>query len=88
MQRFLSPICLFLCLALLVTAFALLAIDPPEPNVQLHRARVQGDDAYREVLERDLAKRIWLRRALVGTLFVATLALGIGAFLSVTGSDR
>ena len=27
MQRFLSPICLVLCLALLVTAFALLATD-------------------------------------------------------------
>ena len=88
MQRFLSPICLILCLALLVTAFALLATDAPEPNIQLHRARVPGDEAYQEVLERDLAKRIWLRRALIGTLFVAALALGVGAVLSVAGTER
>ncbi len=50
MQRFLSPICLILCLAMLVTAFALLATDAPEPNVQLHRARVTGDEAYRRGL--------------------------------------
>jgi hypothetical protein len=88
MQRFLSPLCLFLCLALLVTAFALLATDAPEPNVQLHRATAMGDEAYRQVLEKDLARRIWMRRALIGTLFVAALALGIGAFLSVAGSQR
>jgi hypothetical protein len=83
MQRFLSPICLVLCLALLVTAFALLAIDAPEPNVDLHRARVMDDEAYRDVLERDLARRIWSRRALIGTLFAGAAALGVGAFGAV-----
>ena len=85
MDRFLAPLCLVLCLALLVTAFALLSIDSPEPNVQLHRATAAGDDARREVLERDLARRVWLRRALVATLFAAALALGIGAYRSVSG---
>ena len=88
MQRFLSPICLVLCLALLVTAFALLATDAPEPNVALHRARAMGDEAFREVLERDLTRRIWLRRALIGALFAGAAVLGVGAFLTVSGSER
>ncbi len=88
MQRFLSPICLVLCLALLVTAFALLATDTPEPNVDLHRARVSGDEAYQAVLERDLTRRIWVRRALIGTLFGGAAALGVGAFLAVGSSVR
>jgi|MudIll2142460700_1097286.scaffolds.fasta_scaffold1437587_1 uncharacterized protein (UPF0254 family) len=88
MHRFLAPVCLVLCLALLVTAFALLAIDAPEPNVALHQARTLGDEAMTEVLERDLARRIWLRRALIGALFVGAAGLGVGAFLTVSGSDR
>ena len=42
MQRLLAPTCLVLCLALLVTAFAVLATDAPEPNVQLHGAIASG----------------------------------------------
>ena len=38
MQQLMPPLCLVLSLALLVTGFALLAIDAPEPNVDLHRA--------------------------------------------------
>lgn len=86
MQRLLSPLCLVLCLALLVTAFALLATDEPEPNVALHRARAAGDQQFEEVLQRDLTQRIWLRRALVGGLFVGAAAAGVGAFLTVGGA--
>ena len=88
MQRFLSPVCLILCLALLVTAFGLLAVDAPEPNIQLHRARAIGDEPYREVLEKELETRIWIRRGLIGGLFVAALVLGAFAFASVAGSDH
>jgi hypothetical protein len=88
MHRFLAPLCLVLCLALLVTAFALLATDAPEPNVALHRARAMGDEAFSEVLERDLTRRIWLRRALISGLFVGAGALGVAAFLTVSGSDH
>lgn len=88
MQRYLSPICLVLCLALLVTAFALLAIDAPEPNVALHRARASGDRAMEEVLDRELTRRIWLRRGLIGAAFAAAVALAAGAFLAAGGSGR
>ena len=88
MHRFVSPLCLVLCLATLVTAFALLSMDAPEPNVQLHKARVMGEEAMRDALEADLQFRIWLRRGLFGALFVAAAARGVSAFLTVAGSDR
>jgi hypothetical protein len=88
MQRFLAPLCLILCLALLVTGFALLATDAPEPNIQLHRARAAGDEAYQEVLERELQRRIWIRRGVIGALFVGAFALGVGAFCSIGDSRR
>ncbi len=87
MDRFVSPICLVLCLAMLVTAFGLMAVGLPEPDMRLHRARVQGNEAYQDVLERDLRNRIWMRRALIGGLFVAAVSLGIAGFRTVAGSD-
>ncbi len=83
-----APFCLVLCLALLVTAFALLAVDAPEPNIQLHEARVTGNEAFEEVLERDLQQRIWVRRGVIGALFVAAFALGVGGFCSIGSSRR
>ena len=80
MPRLLSPICLILCLALLVMAFALLATDAPEPNVQLHGARARGDEAFEQVLERDLQRRIWFRRAVIGSLFAAAIVSGVAGF--------
>ncbi|MFO7901815.1 MAG: hypothetical protein R6U98_04080 [Pirellulaceae bacterium] len=88
MQRFLSPLCLVLCLALLVTAFAVLATDAPEPNVQLHAARVEGDEAYEEVLEEELRHRAWLRQGLIATLFLAAVASGVAGFYTLGGSRR
>ncbi len=86
MQRIIAPVCLVLCLALLVTGFALLAIDPPQVNMQLHRARLAGGTKYRDILEADLQRRIWMRRALIAGLFVAAAALGAMAFLSNSGA--
>ncbi len=88
MRRCLSPVCLVVCLALLVTAFALLAIDAPEPNVALHRARAAGDRAAEEVLDRALLRRTWLRRAVIGGAFMAALALAAVAFLATDGARR
>jgi hypothetical protein len=87
MQRLFTPLCLVLCLALLVTAFGLLAMDAPEPDIALHRARAARDEALEEVLERDLRQRIWLRRTLITALFVSALGIGAFAFLNVPGSD-
>ncbi len=88
MQQLLSPVCLILCLALSVTAFALLATDAPEPSIQLHAARVEGAEDREKVLERDLQRRIWVRRAVIGVLFVAAFASGVAGFSSIGGSRR
>lgn len=88
MQRILSPIFLIMCLALLVTAFALLAIDAPEPNIHLHGARARGDEAHEQLLERDLQQQIWLRRGVIAGLFVAAFVSGIAGFSSIGGSRQ
>jgi hypothetical protein len=87
MKRLIPPLCLVLCRGLLITAFSLLSMDAPEPDVRLHRARVSGNEAYRQALEEDLQSRIWLRRGLIGALFVAALALAACAFMTVPGSE-
>ena len=45
-RRLLPPICLFLALVTLISGFALLAFGSPEPGMELHRARVAGDEQY------------------------------------------
>ncbi len=84
MERFATPICLILCLGMLVAAFGLLAIDAPEPSVELHRARIEGDDAFSQVLERDLTRQIWLRRGVITALFAAAGILGVTAYRSLS----
>ena len=87
MNGLIAPVCLVLCLALLVTGFALLAIDPPQPSMALHQARINGDDATRKLLEADLKRQIWLRRALIAALFGAAVFLGVSGFWAVRGSE-
>ena len=87
MKRLVTPLCLVMCLALLITAFAMLSMEGPQASIDLHRARVDGDERYRDVLEDDLQYRIWLRRGLIAALFLAAGALGVSAFFTVAGSD-
>ena len=87
MKRLVAPFCLVMCLALLITAFAMLSMESPQASIALHRARVTGDEQYRDALEADLEYRIWLRRGLIVALFVAAGALGVSAFFTVAGSD-
>jgi len=65
----------------------LLAMDAPEPNIALHRARAARDEAFEEALERELQVQIWMRRGLITALFVSALGLAALAFLNVPGSD-
>ena len=79
MQRILPPLCLLLAAAMLVAGFGLWAVESPEAGVDLHRARVTGDEPYREVLEAKLQRRQQTRHWLLGGLF-----LGAG-FFAVAG---
>ena len=56
MYRYLPPLCLFLALVLLISGFALLAAGAPEAGMELHRARVGGEEQYSELLEERLQR--------------------------------
>ena len=86
MARFLPPLCLLLALAMLIAGFALVAVEPPSDPLQLHAARVSGDDAVRDVLEAQVARRQLARRVLVGSLFAGSVLMTILAFLTMAPS--
>ena len=86
MLRFLPPLCLLLALAMLISGFALVAVEPPADPLELHAARVSGDDAHRDVLEAQLARRQLARRVLVGSLFAGSVLMTALAFLAMAPS--
>ena len=87
MIRLLSPLCLFLALAMLIAGFALWAVEAPEAGIDLHRARVVGDDDHAEALEAKLRQRQMARRALLFCLFGGSAAMTLAAFATLRGGD-
>jgi hypothetical protein len=83
MSQFVPPTCLLLGLAMLVAGFALLAVEPPPEPMELHQARVSGDDEYRDVLEGNVARQRLARKLLVGSLFGFSALMVVLAFLSM-----
>jgi len=79
MRQVFPPLCLFLALAMIVAGFALWVTDPPEPDVEMHRAGARGDEQLREVMEDQLRNRRRQRKTLIVCLFLA------GGVLLVTG---
>jgi hypothetical protein len=77
------PLCLILGLIAFVAGFALLAVEPPQPGIELHQARVQGDEEYRELLEDELRQhRLW-RNVLIGALFTCGVLFTVVGFLAM-----
>ncbi len=83
MNKIIPPFFLVLSLLMFIAGFALLAVERPEPSTELHRARISGDDAYRDLLEEKLRERQILRNSLIGTLFVAGVMSTTVAFLTM-----
>ena len=83
LREIVPPLCLVLALFSLIGAFASLAVERPQPSVELHRARIQGNEEYQQVLERDLQKRRWKRVAFTGSLFSGAVILGAAGYLSM-----
>jgi hypothetical protein len=75
---------------MLIAAFAMLAVDAPADPLELHAARVTGDDAYREVLEAGVARRQFARTTLIVVLFVCSGLMVVVAFVAMTpkAADR
>ena len=80
MREIVPPLCLVLSLLLFIAAFAVLAIESPQPGVELHRARVENDEQYRDLLEQQLERRRLQRKVLIGSLFGMAVILAAAAF--------
>jgi hypothetical protein len=83
MTRFLSPLCLLLAIAMLIAGFTLWAVDAPDAGVELHRARVAGDDDFTEAQESKLQQRQTARTALLFCLFGGSVAMTLAAFATL-----
>ena len=83
MHKILPPVCLVTALAMLVAAFTLWAVEPPQESVELHAARVSGDEAYEEALENQLTRRQFARKALIGCLFAGAGFMFVVAFFAM-----
>ena len=81
--RLLPPFCLLLALAMLVVSFTLIAVGGPDESVQLHQARVEGDDLSTETLEVDLRRKRMTRYALIGLLLFGSGLMTVTAFRSM-----
>lgn len=83
MKGLLPPLFLFLALAMFFAAFAVAAVDQPEATVEFHRARVSGDDEFGDLLEAQLERRQFARKALLASLIVGGVALTATAFVAM-----
>ena len=81
MKAIVPPLCLVLSMLLFIAGFATLSVDRPQPGVELHRARVQDDEQYRDLLEQRLERRRLQRKVLTGSLFGMAIILPIVAFI-------
>ncbi len=86
MNKIIPPFCLVLSILLFVAAFASLAIERPQPSVELHRARIGDDEQYRDLLEEQLRARQLRRTVLNCTLFGTGVLSTIVAFVAMRPS--
>jgi hypothetical protein len=70
-------------LASFIAGFALLAVDRPEPGMELHQARVEGDEQYRDLLEDELSRRQLWRRISIGALLTCGALFTAAGFLAM-----
>lgn len=87
MFRLIPPLCLVLALAMVIVGFGLWAVEPPEANVDLHRARAAGDEPYQEVLELQLHRQQRTRHWLLGCLFAGSGIFALLALVTMRGKQ-
>ena len=81
MKEIIPPLCLVLSLLLFIAGFAALAIESPQPGIELHRARVEDDEQYRDLLEQQLDHRRLQRKVLIGSLFGMAVIMAVSAYV-------
>ncbi|MBP89113.1 MAG: hypothetical protein CMJ64_20755 [Planctomycetaceae bacterium] len=88
MKSLISPLCLFLAILMLIFGFALASVEAPEEGIELHRARVAGDEEYEAVLEAQLQQRRFARTGLLVCLFGGSAAMTVAAFVTMRSGVR
>ncbi len=83
MKSFLPPLCLLLALISIIGAFILLSQDPPEAKMELHKARVEGNEDLRQGLEQDLERQKSVRKILIVGLFASGALFICSAFVTM-----
>ena len=83
MSRVVPPLCLVLALFLLISGFAVLATDRPQPSVELHRATAAADEQQREVLEEQLQNQRFRRTVAIFSIFGLAIVMGATAFVAM-----
>ncbi len=87
MQRIIPPLLLVLALALMIAGFAVLTTAAPETPIDLHRARMAGDEQLSDALEADLHRRQRNRKLLIGGLFGGAGLAIVAAFLAMQPAE-
>ena len=88
MHKIMPPICLFLSLVSVICGFVLLARGEPEVNMELHRARIEGEEQHRQLLEERLGRRQLSHKLLIGGCFVSAALFTVGAFTAMSPSQN
>ncbi len=86
MKEIIPPLCLVLSLLLFIGAFAALAIESPQPGIELHRARMEEDEQYRDLLEHQLKRRRLQRKVLIGSLFGMAVIMAVSGYVAMRPS--
>jgi len=73
---------------MLLAGFAVLAVEPPDPSIQLHEALVRGDERTSEVLEAQLEWKRTKRKLQLTAFFAGSVLLTVTGFLSIAPSTR
>jgi hypothetical protein len=88
MRKIMPPICLFLSLVSVICGFVLLAMGEPEVDMELHRARIDGEEQYQQLLEERLEHRKLSHKLLIGGCFVSAALFTVGAFALMSPSRK
>ena len=88
MHKIMPPICLFLALASVFCGFVLWAKGGPEVDMELHRARIDGEEQYQQLLEARLTRRQLVHKLLIGGCFVAAALFTAAAFAMMPPSRK
>ncbi|KPL08998.1 hypothetical protein AMJ85_07380 [candidate division BRC1 bacterium SM23_51] len=88
MHKIMPPICLFLALTCVICGFVLLAMGEPEVDMALHRARIDGEEQYRQRLEERLEHRQLSHKLWIGGCFASAVLFTGAAFATMSPSRR